>query len=110
VFVSTRCDVGTATIAVRDEGVGIAPELIGRLGQPFIQGDNAYSRTQEGVGLGLSIVKGLARYHDGAMQIESTQGVGTCVTVTLPKRDRHPGTMNLLAKGAAGLDAAPPII
>lgn len=69
---------------VRDTGIGIAEDDLDRLGEPFTQIQNAYNRQFEGTGLGLSLVKGLVKLHDGTMSIESALGEGTTVTVTLP--------------------------
>jgi cell cycle sensor histidine kinase DivJ len=71
-------------LTVSDTGVGIAPDKIGKLGQPFVQVDSTYARQYEGAGLGLALVKGLVALHGGAFAIESEQGAGTKVTVTLP--------------------------
>jgi cell cycle sensor histidine kinase DivJ len=69
---------------VSDNGIGISEDDLKRLGQPFMQVHNDYTRHFEGTGLGLSLVKGLVALHDGAMTIESAPGEGTTVTVTLP--------------------------
>jgi cell cycle sensor histidine kinase DivJ len=71
-------------LAVRDTGIGIAEEDLGRLGQPFMQVRNDFTRQFDGTGLGLSLVKGLVRLHEGEMTIESAPGEGTTVVVTLP--------------------------
>ncbi len=71
-------------LRVRDEGVGIRPDVLPKLGKPFVQGDTAYSRQHEGTGLGLSVVKGLVDLHQGTFEIESQPGRGTCVQVWLP--------------------------
>ncbi len=69
---------------VSDTGIGIAEADLKRLGQPFVQVQNDYTRHFEGTGLGLSLVKGLVVLHDGTMAIESAPGEGTTVTVTVP--------------------------
>jgi cell cycle sensor histidine kinase DivJ len=71
-------------LAVRDTGVGIAPEDLPRLGDPFFQAQSDEPRAFEGSGLGLSLVKGLVGLHGGAIAIESAPGQGTCVTIRLP--------------------------
>ncbi|OYR19531.1 ATP-binding protein [Brucella thiophenivorans] len=71
-------------IVVSDTGIGIEPEDMQRIGSPFVRADNHYTRTQEGSGLGLSVVKGLVELHQGSMQIKSCVGEGTVVTVHLP--------------------------
>ena len=69
---------------VSDTGIGIAEEDLSRLGTPFMQIQNDYTRRFEGTGLGLSLVKGLVALHDGTMSIESAPGEGTTVTISLP--------------------------
>lgn len=65
-------------IEVRDDGVGIAPAELARVGQPF------YSSKPGGTGLGLSIAKKIVAAHGGDMRIESAPGRGTAVRVRLP--------------------------
>jgi cell cycle sensor histidine kinase DivJ len=71
-------------ISVEDTGTGIAPDDLDRIGNPFYQARGNYARRRDGAGLGLSIVKGLVRLHRGDLEIRSTLGKGTCVTVRLP--------------------------
>ncbi len=75
-------------IQVLDEGVGIASDFLPKIGEPFLQADTGNSREFEGSGLGVSIVKGLVDLHHGEFKIQSTEGAGTTVTVTLPIRTR----------------------
>ncbi|QPC87188.1 PAS domain-containing sensor histidine kinase [Mesorhizobium sp. NBSH29] len=69
---------------VSDTGIGIGSDDLERLGTPFMQVQNEYTRQFEGTGLGLSLVKGLVALHDGTMMIESAPGEGTTVTISLP--------------------------
>jgi len=71
-------------VTVEDNGVGIAKDLLGRIGEPFFQAHTDYDRHFEGAGLGLSLVRGLVGLHGGAIFIQSAQGAGTRVTVRLP--------------------------
>ncbi|MCG6859150.1 MAG: PAS domain-containing sensor histidine kinase [Salaquimonas sp.] len=71
-------------IAVADDGIGISPEHMASLGQPFYQADSKYDRKYEGTGLGLSVVCGLVELHGGKVEFDSHKGKGTTVTVTLP--------------------------
>jgi cell cycle sensor histidine kinase DivJ len=71
-------------LVVADTGIGIDAEDLGRIGDPFFQAGKTYQRRHEGTGLGLSIVKGLVGLHDGEMNVQSTVGEGTTVTVVLP--------------------------
>lgn len=71
-------------LSVADRGIGMAPELAGRVGEPFFQGQDGLARQYEGTGLGLSIVKGLVELHDGQLHVQSVEGDGTTMTVLLP--------------------------
>ena len=71
-------------LRISDQGLGITPDSIKRLGEPFHQIDNEKTRKHEGTGLGLSIVKGLVHLHHGAIRFESTLDVGTTVIIQLP--------------------------
>jgi cell cycle sensor histidine kinase DivJ len=71
-------------ISVSDTGIGIAPDKLALIGQPFMQVQNDYTRHYEGTGLGLSLVKGLVALHGGRFAIASRPGEGTVVTVSLP--------------------------
>lgn len=74
-------------VAVFNHGEGIPPEHLPRLTERFYRVDTARSRKLGGTGLGLAIVKHIIARHRGALQIESEQGVGTTVTVSLPRAD-----------------------
>jgi cell cycle sensor histidine kinase DivJ len=69
---------------VSDTGIGMSAEDLARIGKPFTQVQNDYTRRFEGAGLGLSLVKGLVALHHGTMAIESEPGHGTTVTISLP--------------------------
>jgi len=71
-------------VAIRDTGIGIAPEHLGRLFQPFIQIDSALNRQYTGTGLGLALVKRIVELHGGQVGVTSEVGVGSCFTVDLP--------------------------
>ena len=77
---------GCSVIEVTDTGQGIPADQISTLTDPFIRGDIDFDQTQDGLGLGLSIAKSLVDLHDGQLDIESTVGKGTTVTVKLPNR------------------------
>jgi PAS domain S-box-containing protein len=85
VAVSEDRVAGRAVVRVADTGIGMAPEMIGRLFQPFIQGDVSLDRSKGGLGLGLALVKGLVELHGGEVEAESPgPGRGSTFSVRLP--------------------------
>jgi two-component system, cell cycle sensor histidine kinase DivJ len=84
VTVSATVESSRLMLRVTDTGVGIAPDDLKRIGDPFFQAGKTYQRKHEGTGLGLSIVKGLVGLHHGEMNVQSKVGEGTTVTVALP--------------------------
>jgi len=71
-------------LSVSDTGIGISPEGLEKLFQPFSQIDTGLARKFEGTGLGLAMVKLLAELHGGAVAAESAAGQGSRFTVWLP--------------------------
>ena len=72
------------TVRITDTGPGIPKSEIPRLGERFYRVDKMRSRDMGGTGLGLSIVKHLMKAHAGEMEIESTPGKGTTVSLNFP--------------------------
>jgi CheY-like chemotaxis protein len=72
-------------LMVRDEGVGIAVELLPRMFDLFVQGDRGAARSQGGLGIGLTLAHRLAELHDGRLDAHSDgEGQGSTFTLTLP--------------------------
>ena len=69
---------------MRDTGIGIPPDQLGRIFEPFVQVRADLTRTAEGTGLGLAISRDLARGMGGDLTAESEPGVGSTFTLTLP--------------------------
>jgi CheY-like chemotaxis protein len=83
---------GHVRVGVRDDGYGIAPDMLPHVFEPFIQEPTSIARSQGGLGLGLPLVKGLALLHGGSVTAASDgPGTGSTFLLTLP--------------GAAGTDA-----
>jgi PAS domain S-box-containing protein len=73
-------------VTVRDNGVGIASELVPRVFDLFVQSERTPDRSQGGLGIGLSVVKRLVEMHGGAVRLASEgEGRGTTVTIRLPR-------------------------
>lgn len=70
---------GRVRIAVRDNGIGIAPEIRDRIFDPFF----TTREVQDGMGLGLSLCRTIAEHHDGSIAVDSEPGRGTTMTLTL---------------------------
>ena len=79
-----------AVISIADTGIGIPPKDIEKLGRPFEQVENQFTKTKGGSGLGLAISKSLVELHGGSLSIDSEAGKGTTVTVRLPAAAAKP--------------------
>ena len=75
---------GQVRIAIKDSGIGIPEADILKLGRPFEQVENQFSKSHQGSGLGLAISQALVELHGGSLRIVSREGHGTTVTCTLP--------------------------
>ena len=84
-------------LSIRDTGCGIPKAALKKIGQPFEQVENQFTKSHSGSGLGLAITRSLAELHGGWLRIRSTEGVGTVISVCIP--DHIP--MRLYANRAA---------
>ncbi|HEX5462726.1 MAG TPA: ATP-binding protein [Steroidobacteraceae bacterium] len=76
---------GDTVLAVTDNGLGIAPDLLPRIFEPFVQGERTLDRSQGGLGVGLTLVRRLVELHGGSVQAFSAgPGCGSTFTVRLP--------------------------
>ncbi|QDU27739.1 Autoinducer 2 sensor kinase/phosphatase LuxQ [Anatilimnocola aggregata] len=82
---AVRCENGMAVVAVTDNGIGIPPSMLTKVFDMFTQVDRALERTTGGLGIGLSLVKGLVEMHGGTIEVHSEgEGRGSEFTVRLP--------------------------
>jgi signal transduction histidine kinase len=73
-------------VSVTDDGIGIPPDELEKIFEPFYRADKSRDRKTGGFGLGLSICKTIMTAHGGSISIKSPPGQGTCVTLTFPHR------------------------
>jgi CheY-like chemotaxis protein len=88
---------GVIRFTVWDTGVGIAPEQLSRLFQPFVQLDSGLARKYAGTGLGLALVQGMVELQRGSVAVESELGSGSRFTVTLPWRPVESASLGKVA-------------
>src|SRR5690606_33286308 len=81
-------------IHIRDTGPGIAPADQERVFEAFTQLDSSYTRRRPGTGLGLAICRRLARLLGGEVSLQSTVGVGSVFTLSLPRREPDTNAAN----------------
>ncbi|MER8657863.1 ATP-binding protein [Mesorhizobium sp. M0847] len=84
ISVRARNTSGALVLTIEDNGCGIPKEALSKLGRPFEQVQNQFSKNHAGSGLGLAISRSLAELQGGALKIRSTEGVGTIVSVRIP--------------------------
>ncbi|WP_434382424.1 ATP-binding protein [Melittangium boletus] len=89
ITVALREDGGQAVLTVADTGTGIPPEALPHLFERFYRVEGARSRSHEGSGIGLALVRELVKMHAGTLSVASTVGQGTCFTVTIPLGVAH---------------------
>ncbi len=92
-------------VSVRDTGIGIPADRLGRLFQNFTQAEASTHRTYGGTGLGLVISKHLAELHGGTLTVESTAGVGSVFTFTADAGPAAPLVAPVATAGTTAFDA-----
>ena len=89
--VVARAEGDRLIATVRDTGIGIGPDLLPRLFEPFVQGARALDRSQGGLGIGLAIAQSLCAMHGGTIEAASDgPGRGSTFVVALPRATRAP--------------------
>ncbi len=94
-------------LTVRDEGVGMAAELLPRVFDLFVQGERGAARSQGGLGIGLTLAHRLAELHDGRLDAHSDgEGQGSTLRLTLPcvepQSGREPGALSVVSRTGEG--------
>jgi signal transduction histidine kinase len=88
IWLDARCMSTHVIVSVRDNGVGIEPEMLNRVFDVFVQSERSVVHRQGGLGIGLALVKELVQMHDGRVDLASEGvGKGTVVRVRLPLRE-----------------------
>jgi len=99
---------GGIEIAVRDTGVGIAPQVLPIIFEAFRQGDSSFTRPYGGVGLGLYIVRRLLGLLGGSIAVESEIGKGSLFRVWLP--DQPPRWESASRSLASAVESSPQLV
>jgi signal transduction histidine kinase/PleD family two-component response regulator len=85
IWLTARQDNGAVEVRVKDTGIGLAPDMLPRVFEPFVQVDQSLERAQGGLGIGLTLVRSLVEMHGGTVQAQSAGlGQGSEFVVRLP--------------------------
>ncbi len=104
ITLGARRNAESFELTVRDTGIGMTPEQMGRLFQAFSQAEASTSSKYGGTGLGLAISKKFCEMMGGSVTVDSTPGVGTCFTVVLPAVAAEPGNRELRNQAGESAD------
>ena len=107
VAIRVQRDCDGARIVVRDDGVGMTPEVIDRLRKPY------FTTKEGGSGLGVAVARGLVEQHGGALEFKSVANKGTTVTISLPTKakpscSRLPDPRRMGSEVESAVEAAAP--
>jgi PAS domain S-box-containing protein len=91
IWLTVEACPGEAVVRVRDDGVGIPPDLLPQVFDLFVQGDRSLARSEGGLGIGLTVVKSLVEMHGGSVEARSEgPGKGSEFIVRLPAVEMQP--------------------
>ncbi|MBE5808557.1 MAG: response regulator [Clostridiales bacterium] len=83
-------DIGQYEFTIEDNGIGMKPEFVAHIFEPFTRAEDKAAQAQSGTGLGMAITRNLVRMMGGDIQVESTYGLGSKFTVTIYLRLQEP--------------------
>ncbi|WP_244817983.1 PAS domain-containing protein [Caballeronia sp. Lep1P3] len=105
ISVSVKADQDWVSIVIADTGTGISADLLPKVFELFSQGERTLDRSNGGLGIGLSLVKKLVEMHNGTITVQSPgPGMGTTVTVGLPRLHHHERHTALALSEAGGIE------
>jgi PAS domain S-box-containing protein len=91
ILLSAGLEGDEALVRVRDTGIGVPPDVLGRVFEPFVQSDGSLARSEGGLGIGLTLVRSLVEMHGGSVEAHSPGlGQGSEFVVRLPARAAIP--------------------
>jgi signal transduction histidine kinase len=90
-----------ARVVVADRGIGISPEAQKKVFEPFYRTDDSRSRATGGYGLGLSLTKSIIEAHGGVIQLTSSPGCGTTITMWFPHAPAQGAMVRTVTAGAS---------
>jgi two-component system cell cycle sensor histidine kinase PleC len=96
---------GSPVIEIEDRGIGIKPEDLERVFEPFVQVENHLNRKNDGTGLGLPLSRQIMALHGGELRLSSQPGQGTVAIMTLPPQSMMPDA--ILQPAATGPSCVP---
>jgi two-component system CheB/CheR fusion protein len=99
-----------AVVRVRDNGIGVPPDVLGRVFEPFVQSDGSLARSEGGLGIGLTLVRSLVEMHGGTVEASSPGlGQGSEFVVRLPARVPVSASEPLLPRETSPFTPARPV-
>jgi len=103
ISLSAESDGATVTIQVKDEGMGIRPEDLPRVFEPFFRADRSRTRSTGGLGLGLPLARRIVAAHEGTLTLTSEVGRGTSARIEIPTHPNTPRFASRMDIGSGGV-------
>jgi signal transduction histidine kinase/ActR/RegA family two-component response regulator len=106
IAITVEAEDGTAVLRVRDTGIGISEDMLGRIFEPFTQVESSRKRSEGGLGLGLPLVRSLVALHGGTVEAHSAgPGLGSEFLVRLPRLADSPEPLPVLSSSSRAVPA-----